>query len=272
LVNVRETIAAAGQRRPFTILGVMIALLTLASFVFVASGAGNNAVPAQVQAGLLPVVVAKTSIKARSPITAADLEVKRLAAQPVGGFSKISDVGIGSAKFALIDIPAGQPLVSNGIASVPADPAATAQPFINIPSGYIATTIPTSEQQGVAGSIRSGDYIGIVAVLDLSGQTIAKTVFTNVRVLQTGVGSTDIASQLGPLSNKASTSGAQTLTVLMTQCDAEYLNWFLARAALRYTLESAKDYPTGAVKPSNCTVDEAKGVTSADIAARFGIK
>ena len=60
--------------------------------------------------------------------------------------------------------------------------------------------------------------------------------------------------------------------VLMTQCDAEYLNWFLARAALRYTLESSKDYPTGAVKPSDCTVDQAKGVTSADIATRFGIK
>ena len=273
MVNVQETLAAARNRRPFTILGVMIALLTLASFIFVASRAGDSTQSAATPAGTVAVVVARNAIHARQAISAGDLEVKNLAAAPVGSYSKLADIGLGAgkSKFALIDIPAGQPVVANGLGTTPGDSAAAQQAFIDIAPGYVAFTIPTSEQQGVAGSIKSGDYIGIVATLDLSGQTISKTVFANVLVLQTGVGTADVL-QVGPITGKSSNASAQSLTVMMTECDVEYLSWFLARAALRYVLLSSKDYPTGAVKASTCTVDQAKGVTPADIASRFGIK
>ena len=54
-----------------------------------------------------------------------------------------------------------------------------------------------------------------------------------------------------------------SLTVVVTQCQAEYINWFLANGAIKYTLESYKDYtPRDIAVDSSCpNVDAAGGVT-----------
>ncbi len=59
--------------------------------------------------------------------------------------------------------------------------------------------------------------------------------------------------------------------MIVTQCQAEYIGWFLNNGALSYTLESYKDY-----KPQDQSVDQtcpavtsAKGVAQADVAARW---
>lgn len=268
MVGVTETIAAARSRRPFTILGILIGLLVLGSFIFVANNAGSGTTILSTP-GSVKVVVAKNPIRARTAIQASDLQETTLAAMPVRGFGHISDLALDSRspKYALIDIPAGQPLVANAIASFQSDASTAAPPYLDIPQGYIALTIPTSEQQGVAGYIQAGDFIGVLATLDQSGQTISKTIFTNIKVLELGAATYDQGGRLLP---RTSTSGA-SLTVLLTQCDAEYLSWFLARASLRYVLESHADYRT-TIPASTCPIDQTKGVTSADIAARFGIK
>jgi len=50
---------------------------------------------------------------------------------------------------------------------------------------------------------------------------------------------------------------------VVTQCQAEYITWFLSYASLKYTLESYQDYGTPAqAKDPNCqSVTDAKGVT-----------
>ena len=269
MVSVQETLKAARQRRPFTILGIMIALLTLASFIFVAARPGEPGA-VTVLGTTVSVVVAKAPIHARDKISAADLAVRQLPFLPVGGFADLNamDLNPSSPKYAIIDIPAGQPLVANALAKSPGEVGGVPPPFLNIAPGYIAMTIPTSEQQGVAGYIQPGDYIGIIAVLDVGATTVAKTVFTQVHVLQLGAATFDAEGK--PLA-KVSGGSSSSLTISVTECDAEYLNWFIARAALRYVLESHSDYAT-TDKPSTCTIDQAKGVTNADIAARFGIK
>ena len=269
MVGVQETIRAARQRRPFTILGIMIALLTLASFVFVATRVGEPGA-VTVLGSTVPVVVAKNAIHARELLSADDLVVRQLPLLPVGGFADVKSVGVGAEtpRYALIDVPAGQPLVANALAKSQGEVGGVPPPFLNIAPGYVAMTIPTGEQQGVAGYIQAGDYIGIIAVLDVGSQTVAKTVFTQVHVLQLGAATFDAAGK--PIA-KASTGASSSLTIVVTECDAEYLNWFLARASLRYVLESHADYAT-VQKPSACTIDQAKGVTTADIATRFGIK
>jgi hypothetical protein len=62
----------------------------------------------------------------------------------------------------------------------------------------------------------------------------------------------------------AGTSNASSLTVVVTECQAEVITWFLTYAALKYSLQSFKDYlQSGTVVPDpNCrSVADAKGVT-----------
>jgi hypothetical protein len=49
------------------------------------------------------------------------------------------------------------------------------------------------------------------------------------------------------------------------------LNWFLANAQVRYTLESYRDYPTppASADQTCASVSAAQGITRADIARRY---
>jgi hypothetical protein len=78
----------------------------------------------------------------------------------------------------------------------------------------------------------------------------------------------------GPTATRVAGAAASSLTVVLNQCDAEYLTWFLAKTNLRYTLESFSDYNKGTAnnpqQAADCPVDKASGVTNADVARRFG--
>jgi Flp pilus assembly protein CpaB len=147
--------------------------------------------------------------------------------------------------------------------------------FLAIPQGFVAYTLPTSEQQGVAGAIQPGDYIGIIAIVDKAGQTASKTILTDVHVIRVGTAS-DAQSHAasGSSAGKTATATGSSLTVVMNECDAEYLNWFLAKATLRYTLENYQDYNKGTAnnpqQAAACPIDKAAGVSSADVAKRYG--
>ena len=132
-------------------------------------------------------------------------------------------------------------------------------------------TIPTGEQQGVAGYIQPGDYISIVAIVrPPTGQySNVRTIFTNVHVLRVGQ-----ASQGGgvtPPTPGTAPPTASSLTVVVTQCQAEYVDWFIANGQIKYTLESYKDYkPADTSLDASCpNVDAARGVTIANITQRF---
>jgi Flp pilus assembly protein CpaB len=146
-------------------------------------------------------------------------------------------------------------------------------------------TIPTGEQQGVAGHISVGDYITVVvsAQLTIFGTTgqqqgpakiVSKTVFTNLRVIGLGPASAGVqpASGGGSSQSSGATSGVtSSLTVELTQCDAEYLIWFLGNTTVRYTLESYKDYATPPTDPDpGClTITAAGGVSQKQVDAKF---
>jgi Flp pilus assembly protein CpaB len=135
-------------------------------------------------------------------------------------------------------------------------------------------TIPTSEQQGVAGYIQPGDYIGIIATVDKGQSTTSRTVFNNVHVIQVGTASVNITTgRNGPTSNRVAGSSS-SLTIVVGECDAEYLTWLLAKTNLRYTLENYTDYNKGSANnpqlAAACPIDSAAGVTNADVAKRYG--
>jgi pilus assembly protein CpaB len=239
------------SRRPFTLLGIVLALLVIAAFVLVAINASTGTTgPTQ------NVVVATRDLPARIPIDAGSLEIRSI---PIGGypsgllFTKIDDV---KGTIPLVTIATGEAITTNLVAKL-GQALATQSAFLTIPSGYVAMTIPTSEEQGVAGYIQPGDYIAVIATVTSGAKVASLTVFTHLHVIQVGIASTT------PGGGTASSATATSLTIVVTQCQAEYITWFLTFASLKYELLSYQDYGPGSVaKDPNCpSVSSATGVT-----------
>lgn len=222
----------------------------IGAFVLVALNAGTASnVPFQT------VVVATKDLAPRLPITASSLDFKRLpvaSSYPQIFFTKISDV---QGMIPLVTIVSGQAITSNEVVKASQALGSQAE-YLPIPSGYVALTIPTSEQQGVAGYIQPDDYISVIATVSNPPRIASLTIFTNVHVLR-----------VGP-SGSTGSSGVSSLTLVVTQCQAEVITWFLQYAALKYSLESYLDYlhPSNQARDQNCPgVDSAHGVTQATV-------
>ena len=191
-------------------------------------------------------------LQPRIPIGEASLTIKAIPTTTYQQlfFTKVADV-VGTLP--LVTIVAGQPITSNLIAK-PSQALGPQSEFLPIPSGYVALTIPTSEQQGVADNIQPGDYIAIIASVTSGIKVATLTVFANVHVIRVG---TPEAAGAGPTS-------ASSLTVVVTECQAEYITWFVNNASLKYALESYQDYlPAGSqTKDPQCpNASSTKGVT-----------
>jgi Flp pilus assembly protein CpaB len=235
-------------RRPFTFLGILIALVVIAAFVLVALNAGSPS------GSPLQVVVSTKDLQPRLPIDGSSLELKSVtvpSSYPKVFFTRIQDV---QGMIPLVTIPAGQAVTANDVAK-PSQALGSASQYLPIPTGYVALTIPTSEQQGVADYIQQDDYISVIATVSSAGKVASKTIFTNLHVIRVGTESSGAGG---------AASSASSLTVVVTECQAEVITWFLNYAALKYALESFHDYlQPGAQTPDpSCpTVNAAKGVT-----------
>ena len=245
-----STFRGLTSRRPFTLLGIVLALVVIAAFVLVALNASQgSSIPYQM------VVVANKDLPPRIAIDAASLDLKR---EPVPSgypqvfFANVSDV---KGMIPLVTIVAGEEITSNLVVK-PSQALGSQSEFLPIPSGYVALTIPTSEQQGVADYIQPGDYISVIATVQINGHVASKTIFTNLHVIKVGI------------SGSSGSAAATSLTVVVTQCQAEVITWFLNSAALKYSLESYSDYlQQGAVaKDPDCpSVGSAQGQTDQSI-------
>lgn len=204
------------------------------------------------------VVVAAKDLQPRIPIGAADLSTRTLnvpSNYPKVYFSSVSQV---AGMVPLVAISSGQLVASNEV-SKPNQALGAQSEYLAIPQGYVALTIPTSEEQGVADYIQPDDYISVIATVSSNGKVASKTVFTQLHVIKVGTASTN------------GTVSASSLTVVVTQCAAEVITWFLTYASLKYTLESYQDYAPGAKSPDpKCpSVNDAKGVTLQVIQANY---
>ncbi len=259
--------------RPFTILGAVVAVLALGAFIFLGSrtsASGGIAGPAAQRS----MVVAARDISIRVPLTPGDVKLIKIdaAAIPPQSFDHVDQV---KGLIPLVGIQQGQPVTGNLLVTSPDQVTGAQAGFLPIPKGYVALTIPTSEQQGVAGYIQAGDYIAIQALMSHGALENTRTVFTNVHILRTGVSNVSLAPvQAGKpaAAVAASTSGvSSSLTIVVTQCQAEFLNWFIANGSLKYTLESYKDYvPKDITVDSSCPgVEAAGGVTLTQVVQKW---
>src|SRR6202158_6598090 len=135
------------------------------------------------------VVVAKTSISARTKIQASDLQLSSFSPAPPQSFT---DMALVAGKGARVDIPAGSPITANLIVASGDLLSTSDVSYLPIPSGYVAVTVPTGEQVGVGGYPQVGDRITVLATVNTSlfGSTravpVVRTVFRDLDIIRVG--------------------------------------------------------------------------------------
>ena len=252
----------------YSIVGIVLAILGFAGVLLFASHGGSAG-------GTTPVVVAAHDITLRAKLTAEDLKVQDFTTSnvPPGAYTSTKSL-IG--QIAAVSFTTNQPILSNLVTASPSDVVTGATSYLPIAHGFVAVTIPAAEQQAVGGYIQAGDYISVIAVVTPRGSTYpeARTVFTNLHVIRTGPANPSTSSSTsGTLGSQTSAGVSSSLTVIVSECDAEYLSWFINYAQLKYTLESYQDYApqsTFAQPDASCpSVTAAKGVTANDVQRRW---
>ena len=266
-------------------VGLIVAILGAGGVFLVSSlfggGGGGGTGPS------VRIVVAAVNIPLRHQLVASDLVLAPVSGASVNAFTKVSDA---VNLITQIAITKGEVITADMLAKDTSIVSGTAVQYLPLASGYVAMTIPTGEQQGVAGHIGVGDYITMIASASVSifvttptggaqqsgpPKFVVKTIFTQVHVIGLGpaVAPTTSAAAGGGSAAAAPTVGiTSSLTVAVTQCQAEFLTWFLQNTSLKYTLESFQDYlkvPPTAASLNCATVDAAKGVTNATIDSFF---
>ena len=264
----------------FIIIGLLLAAVAFGLVIFIGSlGGGGGALGGP----STPVVIAKQAIPLRHQITSNDIEIAHASLNGDGSlnntYGNVNDV---VNKISEINITKGTMLTSDMLATdFNLIPSGAAPAYLPLAKGYVAMTIPTGEQVGVAGHISVGDYITVIAsaqvtIFATTGQqqgpprVVSKTVFTNLRVIGLGPASASVQPANGATTTTTNNGATQTgvtssLTVELTQCDAEFLTWFLNNTQVRYTLESYKDYATAPVDNGDAkckTIQDAHGVSN----------
>jgi Flp pilus assembly protein CpaB len=222
-------------RTPVFLVGVALALVA-----FIAMFAFGIVFVNRSQAGRqIAVVAAAQDIQAREPIDPTMLVITQLPASafPPKAFLHLADI-VGYS--AAVPIFKGQVITSNVVAANE-DQLTGASTYLPIPQGYVAMTLPTSEQQGVAGYIAQGDYIDVITTVNsglfspVNPRTLTRTVFSNLHIIR-----------VGPLTSAPKAGQPQgvvsSLTVALSLCDAQYMNWLLVNTTLKYVLISYHDY------------------------------
>lgn len=255
--------AAAQRPRPgggrlFIIVGLLVAILGAGGLFFVSTliggGGGGGGGPTT------KVVTAASNIPLRHQLVAGDLTLTAVSGTNVNVFTNIKDA---ETLVTQIAITKGEIITADMLVKDPGLVTGAAVQYLPLATGYVAMTIPSSEQQGVAGNIAVGDYITMVASASVSifqttpvGGTqqvgppkfVVKTIFTNIHVIRLGPTQPPAPAANGASSATTSTSTGQqvgvtsSLTIAVTQCQAEYITWFLANTTVRYTLEAFPDY------------------------------
>src|SRR5919198_3272483 len=216
-----SALARPRRGRLYIIIGAVLAVLAFAT------AAGIASLPL-IQGGTTGtrIVVASHDIAARTVISASDLTLSNVASPPPQAFTRVVDV---AGKGARVNIPAGMAVSANLVAPSGDLVSSSDVAYLPIPKGWVAVTVPTSEQVGVGGYVQVGDRITMLATINTQilgqtpGRSVVLTVFRDVVVLRVGPATGNSASA-GGTSTGAVTS---SLTVLMTACDSEFLFWLL---------------------------------------------
>lgn len=256
-------------RRLSLVLGVILAFV---AFLGVA-GLGLYVTQSN-NAGSVTVYVANQDIPVRTTITADMLKSQSIpttALQP----NQVTKTSQAVGKAAAINIAAGQQITTNELFAGNNLETLAASAYLPIPKGWVARAITTGEVQGVGGYVQAGDYINVIVSVNQSlfntpghqtnkNANVSKTTFTDIRVIEIG------PSVSGKAANQTSGGVTSSLIVILTQCDAEYFDWFLNNTKVTYSVLSYKDYGSPPSQPvASCPPTTSTGVGPDQVDARY---
>src|SRR6267143_2820152 len=181
-MSIATSILARPRRgRLYIIIGAVLAVLAFAT----AAGIASLPLIQGTTTGT-KVVVAAHDIKARTVIQASDLTLSNLNQPPPQAFATVKDV---TGKGSRVDIPAGMAVTANLVAPSGDLLSNSDVAYLPIPKGWVAVTVPTSEQVGVGGYVQVGDRITMLATINTavfgSGSVpVVRTVFRDLDVIR----------------------------------------------------------------------------------------
>jgi len=216
------------------VVGLAVGVLAIKLFADVLKKAKGSQVSETVQ-----VVCAKTDIGSTIEIKDTMLELKAVPKSlvPTQSFFQTKEV-IG--RVAGVPIPKGGPIVANSLA-----PKGTAAGMaVRIPDGYRAVAVKVDEWAGVAGWIKPGSHVDVVAVMNgASGssrdETISKVILENVEVLAVG-------QDLGSAAPDANATLPKSVTVLVKPDDVPKLHLASTKGQVRLAMRNSRDGSGGA--------------------------
>ncbi|SMB94885.1 pilus assembly protein CpaB [Thermanaeromonas toyohensis ToBE] len=186
-----------------------------------------------------PVVVAKERIPARTPITASMLEIKYLPPGYLSGHF-LTETREALGKITRTEILQGEILRQEKL--VTGKEATNELAFLVTP-GKRAVTIAVNDVSGLAGLLRPGDRVDILATLEVSpGPGQDKVSTTSLVVQNVEVLSVDQSLENTPSSLEGKKQGGQrNITLLVTPKQAQSLVLSSEKGSLRLLLRSPSD-------------------------------
>src|SRR5436309_2581320 len=171
-MSIASSVLARPRRgRLYIVIGAVLAVLAFATAAGIASLPLIQGTTTGVK-----VVVASHDIQARTVIQDSDLTLASINPTPPQSFTAVNKV---AGKGARVDIPAGMPISSNLVAPSGDLVSSSDVAYLPIPKGWVAVTVPTSEQVGVGGYVQVGDRITMLATIG-----VGLVVFGTVRSQQ----------------------------------------------------------------------------------------
>lgn len=252
-----RTIFRKGDRpgAAFLLLAVLFAVIA-AVLVFVALNQGDDDKEASAAADTRTVVVAAHDI---APRTQLDAEMLRLAEVPAdtvlsGAFDEIGPLEGQYVRYPLLE---GEQVVASKVGAQDVEEEGGVS-FL-LPSGLRAFSISVSEESSVGGLVLPGDLVDVIGILEESdvGVDKAVTLIQNVEVLAVAQEAQEPIPAAAPTGTATPSApremlgdrpedvepnpGARTVTLAVTQEQAQLLALVQARGELALTLRSYGD-------------------------------
>jgi Flp pilus assembly protein CpaB len=235
------------SNRLLMVLGLVIAAVAFIAVVVFAGNRGSSGGPSTTQ----KVVVTAVDVPAGTQISPQLVKTVDAAAEvvPAGAYGTITCAPKGGGctdvdgQFAAVALPKNTVLTQSNLVSSTAKLPPTLKPYLDIPAGQVAVTIPAGgELQAVGGFIQPDDRVDVLAS-GLPGQKQGtwKAVYQNI-----------VIKHVGPVGS-ANTQGISSSYILFVPLDqAENLSYLFASGTYKFVLKSQKDAtPTDTLGPAN---------------------
>lgn len=191
----------------------------------------RSTTPAKVQ-DMVTVVVAKTDIPPKTVVSPSMVEIKRIPAAYVRP-NAINDLDVAVGKLTLEYIAGSEQLTKRQLLLGDKPPGFTGL----IPPDRRAITVAVNEVKGVAGLVKPGDYVDVVATFaeNTVGMDVSRIMLQNILVLAVNR-NTGLEAEAAAKDEKSPGKAASTVTLAVTPAEATKLTLAASKGEIHLAL------------------------------------